>query len=888
MIDGQLLDQPKARNVYEDEIRKGIDPGLAEVTDDNLFQTQIFPITREQPRKIRVTFSAPFDPVAGFVLPLETADAVTDITINTTLDGYRTPPKVIAVHGPARLVRKGNSWVVFEAAKDHRLQGSLSIVGGEVTDTLLLSRHRKGGSFFQISDSSAAPASAASVGGRLRIYWDRSLSRRDDLLDKEIALLAAYVGSAQIADIDLVTFSSDAPSVSAPANGEALRAALGEVVYRGGTRLAELDDLKLPPADQCLLFSDGALTIDSDAEFRPDCRLSIIASAPDANGVRLGRIVQATKGQFLRLTASNADTLLPRLLKPAVAVVDARDDSGRRIAFRSLAAADGGWFVVGEMPESGEVHVLISGLKKGLTERVYSYAGQGPVEVDAPAALWASQRLAELADNPMTHDKMVKLARDYQVASPTMAFLVLENPRQYLDADIRPPDGFAKDWMNEYREMKAARDSEKSERKAERFKFVLAQWAERKTWWNSPFIAKPRKRGAEDRASTGNAPPPPPAANVPASPRAEPSSDSGAGEEIDADSIVVTGARRQSVTQDVPVALTAITSTDQAGKTIELSIAAILSDQPYLKALYAAPPDERLRVLAEQEKTFGSLPAFYLETSEWFRMKGDRPTAVLLLYSALELPTADDETRQVIAFRLQRDGQLDRAIAMLQRAAATTSFRPQPKRALALALAERGRQRGKAGVADLERAFALLTSVALDPAIRDFDGIELIALMEANSLIPALDAAGGTWSLDQRLVALLDTDVRIVIEWTNDDADIDLWVIEPNGEKVFYGDKTSSSGGQISNDMTDGYGPEEYAIRRAPPGEYVIRINGYDADRLNPNGSGRVMARLIRNFGRTTAKEVLVDTDIAFEKGSDRDRDGGRLVARMKVEPTRK
>jgi myo-inositol-hexaphosphate 3-phosphohydrolase len=160
--------------------------------------------------------------------------------------------------------------------------------------------------------------------------------------------------------------------------------------------------------------------------------------------------------------------------------------------------------------------------------------------------------------------------------------------------------------------------------------------------------------------------------------------------------------------------------------------------------------------------------------------------------------------------------------------------------------------------------------------------------MEANSLIPALDAVGGTWSLDKRLVALLDTDVRIVIEWTNDDADIDLWVIEPNGEKVYYSNKTSTSGGQISNDMTDGYGPEEYAIRRAPSGEYVIRINGFDADRLNPNGSGRVMARLIRNFGRVTATEMLVDADIAFEKGADRDRDGGRLVARMKVEAIRK
>ncbi len=358
--------------------------------------------------------------------------------------------------------------------------------------------------------------------------------------------------------------------------------------------------------------------------------------------------------------------------------------------------------------------------------------------------------------------------------------------------------------------------------------------------------------------------------------------------EDDASDIVVTGTARSEYFQETPVALTAISSQDANGKTVVLDIADILSDQPYLKAMDDAPLEKRMQVFVEQEKIFGTLPAFYLETSEWFRLKGDAQTAQALLYSALELASTDDETRQIVAFRLQRNGQLNRAIAMMERIAITTDFRPQPKRNLALALAQKGRERGKAGSADLERAFALLTSVALDPAIGDFDGIETIALMEANSLIPAIDAAGGEWSLDSRLVALLDADVRIVIEWTNDDADIDLWVIEPNGEKVFYRDKTSSAGGQISNDMTDGYGPEEYTIRRAPNGEYLIKINGYDGDRLNPNGNGRVTVRMIRDFARATQIETLVDAEIGFEKGNDRDADGGQLIARMKVSAPKK
>ena len=160
----------------------------------------------------------------------------------------------------------------------------------------------------------------------------------------------------------------------------------------------------------------------------------------------------------------------------------------------------------------------------------------------------------------------------------------------------------------------------------------------------------------------------------------------------------------------------------------------------------------------------------------------------------------------------------------------------------------------------------------------------MIALTEANALIPAIEAAGGRWSLDERLVGLLDPDARIVIEWTADDADIDLWVDEPGGGCVFHGKKLSDAGGQTSNDMTDGYGPEEYAIRRAPPGAYRVRINGYDADRINPNGPGHVLIRLHRNFGSAGGCQMMVDADLSFQSGRDRDdEEGAEPVATLRV-----
>ncbi len=125
----------------------------------------------------------------------------------------------------------------------------------------------------------------------------------------------------------------------------------------------------------------------------------------------------------------------------------------------------------------------------------------------------------------------------------------------------------------------------------------------------------------------------------------------------------------------------------------------------------------------------------------------------MLLLSALELPTSDDETRQIVAFRLERDGSFDRANELAEQlASANANFCPQPGRDLALALAAPGRKAGKAGRVDLERAFQLLVDTALKSASDEFDGIEVIALMEANALIPLIEKAGGRWALDPRLI----------------------------------------------------------------------------------------------------------------------------------------
>ena len=94
------------------------------------------------------------------------------------------------------------------------LAGELRIAPVAPTNKGLVTRHANGKRMFQISDSAPPRESrAAPVGERVRVYWDRSLSRRDDRLKDELSLLDKYLAKAMPASIDLVIFNSSGARV---------------------------------------------------------------------------------------------------------------------------------------------------------------------------------------------------------------------------------------------------------------------------------------------------------------------------------------------------------------------------------------------------------------------------------------------------------------------------------------------------------------------------------------------------------------------------------------------------------------------------------------------------------------------------------------------------
>ena len=71
--------------------------------------------------------------------------------------------------------------------------------------------------------------------------------------------------------------------------------------------------------------------------------------------------------------------------------------------------------------------------------------------------------------------------------------------------------------------------------------------------------------------------------------------------------------------------------------------------------------------------------------------------------------------------------------------------------------------------------------------------------------------------------------MRITLAWETDANDVDLHVVDPAGEEVYYSNKESDSGLQLYEDITQGLGPEVVRARRTARGTYHVGVRYFAA-----------------------------------------------------------
>ncbi len=281
-----------------------------------------------------------------------------------------------------------------------------------------------------------------------------------------------------------------------------------------------------------------------------------------------------------------------------------------------------------------------------------------------------------------------------------------------------------------------------------------------------------------------------------------------------------------------------------------------LPDAPYMEELRNATNNEIEAKYYRFKKLNRNRPSFYIQVSDLYFERGMKKEAVRILSNILEMDLENPELLKIVARRLLEEGETGMAIEVFKEVKTLRPEEPQSFRDLALAYLSAGRYQ------DALDMYAIILNYKWDR----FENIKDVVINEMNSLVKLHGDQLILKKIDSGLIKAMPLDIRIVVDWSTNDNDIDLWVIDPNGEKCFYKHQYTALGGKLSKDFTRGYGPEEFSLKDAKRGIYTVYVNYYGDNRQQIAGPVTVYAKLYAHYGTPEQSEKSLTIQLKDNK----------------------
>ena len=506
-----------------------------------------------------------------------------------------------------------------------------------------------------------------------------------------------------------------------------------------------------------------------------------------------------------------------------------------------------------------------------------------PTDGTLLATAWAAQRVEDLAENAEAHkEELIEIGRKYGVASPVTSLIVLERLDQYKTYRIEPPKCMS--FYEEWKKWRAAEDdpiaAEKA--KADHRQALLRYWEERVKWWKDPvppkatpksgLFGEARRLESSSRVTAQASVAPPSESRAVIRSAVRMRSMSGSRSSVRAE--------RKAKAAFAPAAKMAEAECEEQEPSdapqATVQIAAWDPKTPYLKAIGDAAHGYAYAEYLKQREVYGASPAFYLDCAGWFFKAKETVLAIRILSNLSEMKLEDAGLWRTMGWRLREAGAYDEAVKVFRHVLKMRGEEPQSRRDLALVLTEKAKgdfcnSSPNACRLSLEEAARLLHEAAFVPTARrsgrwgnDMQ-TSVFALEELNGLVSWIEtqdwqdgAKPSVPAMDAAFRRDLPLDLRIVMSWDTDETDVDLHVLEPDGEEAYYGHRRTSTGGFVSEDVTTGYGPEEYLRKDAAKGVYKILAHYFASHRQALTGAAVVTATVYTNWGRKDEKRQIL------------------------------
>lgn len=873
LMEGEVVERLRANRVYAEILHEMRDPALLEQDQGNRFSARIFPI--EAGATVRVVLGyTRLLPLEGgvrtFRVPLRGLPRIGVLRVNVS---SRPLPHEQQVGpnpmGPrdSRITQTGAvAWEAESAVPTEDLEIRWSPRPDAPREYLL----RAGRFYIAGVRPDVAPTPPAGPGTRWVFLLDTSASAAEGM-DHRLAALRGVLAALPGSRVELVAFDQTVVPLGsftpreAASRVEALVRGRG---FLGGTDLHRaLADIQAraarEPGTRFVLVSDGAATVGQTAPaelFRPldrmpaNAQLSALVLGAREDATALRQITQG-RGRIVRVPFT--DRMEDRAREAAARLALA---PGRTVEVRDAAAeafyatghedvqAGGEVLVLGRLRPRADTRVAVGGVRTGAALRLdEDLFGPLLVREFYRAHLERLQEDERHADGPAARQRLaaeqVRLSIEHRVMVPRTTMLVLETEADYDRFGLERtalaqiltvgPRGIER---LDRRPVRLARADSAAAARDDDDDAALPPGAE------PAQVEREREEEAEEGNAAGAPPPPPSPMAPPPPPVVIPPPPP-----VLLENVVVTGTAGAVSSAERPATATAPAVPPRPALPEWVGARRFRpGEADSLQARLRASPRDRVlynqlsEALAEAER-WGELrdvafrwqpmdpdnPQVYESLALASHHLGRRDEAWRATGSLVEVAPGKPEMLQRAALLLWRVGARDAWEAPARRAVEMRPDLPNPYRTLALLLWQAGRMEEAAEV--LERALE-------NPVDRWYGNAAQVVRDELGYVYRAWMRAepGRAGEIRRRAerhrVDLERTDrLRITMTWDTDGNDVDLHLVDPPGEHVYYSHKQAASGIELLQDITQGFGPEVMRTDRVVPGAYHVGVKYFNA-----------------------------------------------------------
>jgi Ca-activated chloride channel family protein len=482
MVNAELLDATKARQIYEDIVRQIKDPALLEYTGQGIFKVRIFPIEPRSKKKVTISYREVLNSDNGmyeYVYPLNTekfsAKPVKSVSVKVEL---KTNKEIKNIYSPTHsvdVVNKNNHQAVISFEEENTkpdidFKLYYNTDNDDVGLSLLTYKTGNEDGYLLLTVAPSFIINENQIDDKdITFVLDVSGSMVGDKLKQAKKALLYCVNNLNRGDgFDIIRFSTEAYSLFnkiESANENSIKKAekfINDLKPVGGTNIEEALNLALKEKKDAnrthliVFITDGKPTIGETADEnllkkiqklnKNNIRIFTFGIGNEINTHLLDKITEQTKA-FRTYISENEDievkisSFYDKVQSPVLTNL-ALSFSGGIKTFQTYPNSlpdlfkGSGVTIFGRYSGSGSSEIKLSGTIKGEQKSFYlktDFSNDND-EYDFIPPLWASRRIGYLLDQIRLNgedkelvDEITQLAREHGIVTPYTSYLIMED-----------------------------------------------------------------------------------------------------------------------------------------------------------------------------------------------------------------------------------------------------------------------------------------------------------------------------------------------------------------------------------------------------------------------------------------------------------------------------